>query len=348
MVNKLNHNEELPFDEENELYEHHRIEVDPGQTPIRIDKFLTNRLEQISRSRIQQAAEANCILVNNKPVKANYKVKPNDVISIVLPYPPNEYDLIPENIPLDIVYEDEDLIVINKPSGMVVHPAKGNYYGTLVNALLYHFKKLSLPDTIRPGLVHRIDKETSGLLVVAKNDYTHAHLAKQFFYKTTERKYIALVWGNFDQPSGTIVGHIGRSQKDRKKMTVYADGSYGKPAITHYKVIRDYYYVSLIECILETGRTHQIRAHMEYIKHPLFNDAKYGGNQIIKTGNSPKYKQFINNCFELMPTFALHAISLGFVHPKTQKRLFFKIDLPENFKKLIEKWENYTHNNLII
>lgn len=331
-------------DDNNDFFEHHRIVVDKGQTPLRIDKFLVNRLNQISRNRIQQAAEANCILVNNKPVKSNYKVKPNDIISIVLPHPPNEYELIPENIPLDIVYEDDDLLVVNKPAGMVVHPAKGNYYGTLVNALLYHFKQLSLSDTIRPGLVHRIDKDTSGLLVIAKNDYAHAFLAKQFFEKTIERTYISVVWGTFDKKYGTITGNIGRSLKDRKKMAVFPDGSQGKHAVTHFRVLKDYYFLSLVECKLETGRTHQIRAHFEFIKHPLFNDAKYGGDKILKILNKPKFKQFIENCFTIMPRFALHAKTLGFQHPRTKKMLFFKAELPADFQNFIEKIENYTHN----
>jgi 23S rRNA pseudouridine1911/1915/1917 synthase len=333
-------------DERTDYYEHHKIIVDKGQTPIRIDKFLVNRLNQVSRNRIQQAAEANCILVNGKAVKSNYKVKPNDIISIVLPYPPDEYELIPENIPLNIIYEDDDLLVVNKPAGMVVHPAKGNYYGTLVNALLYHFKQLSQNETIRPGLVHRIDKDTSGLLVIAKNDFTHAHLANQFFNKTTERLYWALVWGNFDNNEGIIKGHIGRSQKDRKKMAVYPNGEYGKYAITKYKVLKNYHYVSLVECKLETGRTHQIRAHFEYINHPLFNDEKYGGNKIVKGGNAPKFKNFIENCFKIMPRHALHAKTLKFTHPKTKKTLFFDSDLPDDFQNLINKWENFLINNL--
>lgn len=340
-------NEEfLDFDnseneENNDLYEHFRIVVDKGQALLRIDKFLVNRLNQVSRSRIQQAAEAQCILVNDKAVKSNYRIKPNDVISVVLPYPPNEYELIAENIPLNIVYEDEYLLVVNKQAGMVVHPAKGNYYGTLVNALLYHFKELSLSESIRPGLVHRIDKDTSGLLVIAKNDYAHAHLAKQFFEKSIERTYIALVWGSFEKKSGTIIGNIGRSLKDRKKMTVFTDESHGKHAITHFKVLNDYHFLSLVECKLETGRTHQIRAHFEYIKHPLFNDSKYGGNKILKSINSPKFKQFIENCFMQMPRLALHAKSLGFTHPKTNKMLFFNTDLPSDFQNLINKIEKY-------
>jgi 23S rRNA pseudouridine1911/1915/1917 synthase len=332
---------ESGYEENSELYEHHKIIVDKGQTLLRIDKFLVNRLNQVSRNRIQQAAEANCILVNGKPVKSNYKVKPLDEISIVLPYPPNEYELIPENIPLEILYEDDDLLVVNKPAGMVVHPAKGNYYGTLVNGLLYHFKQLSNSESVRPGLVHRIDKDTSGILVVAKNDYTHAHLANQFFNKTTERIYWALVWGNFDLKESTIKAHIGRSQKNRKKMAVYPDGQTGKYAITHYKVLKDYEYVSLVECKLETGRTHQIRAHFEYIKHPLFNDEIYGGNKIIKGGNSPKYKQFIENCFKIMPRHALHAKTLKFIHPKKQTTMFFDTNLPDDFNLLLKKWDNY-------
>ncbi|MCX7862791.1 MAG: RluA family pseudouridine synthase [Bacteroidales bacterium] len=334
---------DIPNEESQDYYEHHRIIVDKGQTSIRIDKFLTNRLNQVSRNRIQQAAEANCIIVNGKPVKSNYKVKPNDEISIVLPYPPNEYELIPENIPLDIIFEDDDLLVINKPAGLVVHPAKGNYYGTLVNGLLYHFQKLSNSESIRPGLVHRIDKDTSGLIVVAKNDFAHAHLANQFFNKTAGRTYIALVWGNFDHKEGTIIGHIGRSQKDRKKMAVYPDGSHGKHAITHYKVLMDFHYVSLIECKLETGRTHQIRAHFEYIKHPLFNDEKYGGNKIVKSSTAPKFKQFIDNCFQIMPRHALHAKSLSFIHPRTKNLLFFDSNLPVDFQILLEKWTKYSH-----
>ncbi len=337
----INAEYDFEHEENSEYYEHHKILVDKGQTLVRIDKFLVNRLNQVSRNRIQQAAEANCILVNRKPVKSNYKVKPYDEISIVLPYPPNEYELIPENISLNIIYEDEDLIVINKPAGMVVHPAKGNYYGTLVNGLLYHFKQLSNSDTIRPGLVHRIDKDTSGILVVAKNDYVHAHLANQFYNKTTERIYWALVWGNFEQKEGTINEHIGRSQKNRKKMAIYQEGQIGKHAITHFKVLKDYTYVSLVECKLETGRTHQIRAHFEYIKHPLFNDAMYSGNKIVKGSNTPKYKQFIENCFKILPRHALHAKILKFFHPKKKELMFFESNLPEDFNTLLKKWDDY-------
>ncbi len=342
-----NENVETDFienEEQSEYYEHHRLTVDKGQAPLRIDKFLVNRLNQISRNRIQTAADAQCILVNDKPVKSNYKVKPDDIISIILPYPPNEYELVAENIPLSIVYEDEDVLVINKPAGMVVHPAKGNYNGTLVNGLLYHFQQnLSQQETIRPGLVHRIDKDTSGLLVVAKNDYAHTHLAKQFFEKTTERTYIALVWGSFDHSEGTIIGNIGRSLQDRKKMAVFTDGSHGKQAVTHYRVLKSYHYVTLVECKLETGRTHQIRAHFEYIKHPLFNDSKYNGDKIIKGQNLPKFKEFIENCFSVCSRHALHAKSLGFLHPRTKKYLFFDSKLPDDMQFLINKWENYIY-----
>lgn len=334
---------EFDFEQEenSELFEHHKIIVDKGQTLLRIDKFLVNRLNQISRNKIQQAADANCVLVNGKAVKSNYKIKPFDEISIVLPYPPNEYELIPENIELDILYEDDDLLVVNKPAGMVVHPAKGNYNGTLVNGLLYHFQHLSQSETIRPGLVHRIDKDTSGILVVAKNDFAHAHLANQFFNKTTERIYWALVWGSFDKKEGTISGHIGRSLKDRKRMAVFPFGDNGKHAITHYKVLKDYVFVSLVECKLETGRTHQIRAHFEHIKHPLFNDSKYGGSTIIKGGNAPKYKQFIENCFKIFPRHALHAKTLKFFHPRKHELMFFDTNLPDDFDLLIKKWGKY-------
>jgi len=296
-------------EESTDLFEHHKIIVDKGQSLLRIDKFLCLRLDNISRNRIQNAANANCILVNNLSVKSNYLVKPNDVISIVLPYPPNEKEILPENIPLNIAYEDDDLILINKPAGMVVHPAKGNYTGTLVNALLWYFKDLPLfnKKTVRPGLVHRIDKDTSGLLVIAKTEIAHSILAKQFFDKTTERSYIALVWGIFKEKTGTIIGNIGRSPRDRKKMAIFPDNDFGKHAVTHYKVLEEFRYTSLVECKLETGRTHQIRAHFEHIKHPLFNDSVYGGNKIIKGNNFSKYSQFVENCFQICPRQALHA-----------------------------------------
>jgi len=330
-----------------ELFKHFKIIVDKGQSLLRIDKFLGLRLENVSRNRIQSAAAANCILVNKKPVKSNYKVKPSDVISVVLPYPPCETEILPQNIPIYIVYEDDDILIVNKPAGMVVHPAKGNYTETLVNALLWHFKDLPLFKTgqIRPGLVHRIDKDTSGLLVIAKNETAQTILAKQFYDKTTERTYNAFVWGIFNNKSGTITGNIGRSPRDRKKMAIFPDGDYGKHAVTHYKVIEDYRYTSLLECKLDTGRTHQIRAHFEYIKHPLFNDARYGGNKIIKGNTFTKYRQFVENCFKICPRQALHAKSIGFYHPTTKKRLFFDSNLPDDMQNLIEKWKNYVINN---
>ena len=330
-------------EESTDLFEHHKIIVDKGQSLLRIDKFLCLRLDNISRNRIQNAANANCILVNNLSVKSNYLVKPNDVISIVLPYPPNEKEILPENIPLNIAYEDDDLILINKPAGMVVHPAKGNYTGTLVNALLWYFKDLPLfnKKTVRPGLVHRIDKDTSGLLVIAKTEIAYSILAKQFFDKTTERSYIALVWGIFKEKTGTIIGNIGRSPRDRKKMAIFPDNDFGKHAVTHYKVLEEFRYTSLVECKLETGRTHQIRAHFEHIKHPLFNDSVYGGNKIIKGNNFSKYSQFVENCFQICPRQALHAKSLGFFHPSTKKWVFFDSNLPDDMKILVDKWKNY-------
>ena len=331
-------------EESSDLFEHFRIIVDKGQSLLRVDKFLGLRLENISRNRIQNAANSNCILVNEKTVKSNYRVKPHDIISIVLPYPPNENEILPENIPIEITYEDDDLIIVNKSAGMVVHPAKGNYTGTLVNALLWHFKDLPLFKTnqIRPGLVHRIDKDTSGLLVVAKNELTHSKLAKQFFDKTTQRTYLALAWGTFEKKSGTIIGNIGRSPRDRKKMTIFPEGDSGKHAITHYKVIEEFKYTSLVECKLETGRTHQIRAHFEHIKHPLFSDIMYGGNRIIKGNNFAKYSQFVENCFNICPRQALHAKSLGFCHTTTKKSIFFDSKLPSDMSELINKWREYT------
>jgi 23S rRNA pseudouridine1911/1915/1917 synthase len=343
-----NYEDEIIHPEDSgELFEHFKIIVDKGQTLLRIDKFLGIRLENISRNRIQNAADAGCVLVNNKAVKSSYKIKPFDTISIVLPYPPHEFELLPENIPLDIVYEDDVLVIINKPAGMVVHPAKGNYSGTMINALLWHFKDLPFfnEGKIRPGLVHRIDKDTSGLLVVAKDEISHAKLAKQFFDKTTERTYIALVWGTLSEKKGTITGNIGRSPRDRKKMAIFPDGDQGKKAVTHYEVIDEFRYTSLIECKLETGRTHQIRAHFEHIKHPLFNDEKYGGNKIIKGNSFAKYRQFVENCFEICPRQALHAKSLGFSHPTTKKWLFFDSNLPEDFKILVDKWRDFTIND---
>lgn len=330
--------------ENSELFEHHRFEADKGQSPLRIDKFLFHKLEKISRTKIQAAAQAGSILVNEKAVKPNYKVKPNDIISIVLPHPPHEFELIPEDIPIDIVYEDSDVLVVNKAAGMVVHPGHANYTGTLVNALSYHLKDTPLfkEGDMRPGLVHRIDKDTSGLLVIAKNDYALSHLAKQFFDRTTNRRYLSIVWGSFEEKEGIIEGNIGRNLRDRLKMSVFADGSDGKTAITHYKVIEELGYISLIECKLETGRTHQIRAHMQYIGHPIFNDMRYGGDRILKGTTFSKYKQFVQNCFQILPRQALHAKTLGFKHPQSGKMMNFDSALPEDMNQVLEKWRVYT------
>ncbi|NOY36501.1 MAG: RluA family pseudouridine synthase [Chlorobi bacterium] len=329
--------------DQQELFEHHRFVVDAGQQPLRIDKFLLNRMENVSRTRIQGAANAGNILVNGAAVKPSYKVKPGDTITIVLPHPPREAELIPEEIPLDIIFEDDDIIVVNKAAGMVVHPGIGNYSGTLVNALLYHLKVLPGYEdgTLRPGLVHRIDKNTSGLLVIAKNEISMNKLAKQFFDHTVQRRYHALVWGSFPEKEGTITGHIGRNPKDRTKMYVFADGSEGKPAITHYRVLEELGYVTLVECRLETGRTHQIRVHLQYSGHPLFNDAEYGGDRILKGTTFTKYRQFVRNCFRILPRQALHARSLGFIHPGTGKTVSFDTPLPDDIQEVIEKWRTY-------
>jgi len=330
--------------DQQELFEHFRFKSEPGQSLLRVDKFLFARLENTSRTRIRNAANAGNILVNNKPVKPNYRVKPGDLIQVVLPNPPREIELIPENIPINIIYEDDDVIVVNKEAGMVVHPAYGNYTGTLVNALMWHFRDIPLFQTgeLRPGLVHRIYKNTSGLLVVAKNELSLNILSRQFYERTTDRKYIALVWGIPDPPEGSISGNVGRNIRDRKIMQVFPDGSQGKPAITHYSVIEDLGYVSLVECKLETGRTHQIRVHFSYIKHPLFNDEEYGGEKILRGTTFAKYQQFVRNCFAILPRQALHAKSLSFDHPVTGKRLSFDSELPDDMKELIEKWREYT------
>jgi len=331
-------------EDEAELYEYYRIVADKGQRLLRIDKFLTIRLENTTRSRIQNAIEAGLVKVNDKITKANYKIKPFDVITLNLPTPPRNTEILPENIPLDIVYEDEDLVIINKPAGMVVHPAYGNWTGTLVNALVYHFQQLPhyQEGEVRPGLVHRIDKDTSGLLVVAKTEKALHLLAKQFFEHSIERTYYALVWGHPKSTKGTINAPIARSKKDRKIMDVYPEGTeFAKRAITHYEVIETYKYVSLMKCNLETGRTHQIRVHLRSIGHPLFNDETYGGNKILKGTITQKYKQFVENCFQLLPRQALHAKSLGFTHPTTQKRMFFESDLPDDFKFVLEKWSKF-------
>ena len=339
--------EELLEDQESnseELFEHFKFTADPGQVVVRIDKFLMDRMPNTSRNKIQVAAKNGNILANGKVVKPNYKVKPKDEISVVLPYPMREIELIPQDIPLEIAYEDNELVVVNKPSDMVVHPGYGNYKGTLVNALVHHFD--NLPEKIdgyfgRPGLVHRIDKHTTGLLVVAKTEHALNHLAKQFYDRTTERRYWALVWGDVEE-DGTVEGNIGRSLKNRKVMSVFPDGDHGKPAITHYKVLERFGYVTLIECKLETGRTHQIRVHMKYIGHPLFNDIEYGGDTILKGTTSAKYKSFVENGFALLSGQALHAKTLGFQHPTKNEYIRLDSELPEGFDKLLEKWRTYT------
>lgn len=330
-----------------EFYEHNRITIDPKQTPIRIDKFLMDRLEKVSRNRVQNAIILGNILVNDQKVKNNYKVRPFDQISVVLPTNPDDIpDLKPENIPLDVVYEDDDVMVINKQAGLVVHPGTGNSSGTLVNAILYHFSQNKLPllqgnREDRPGLVHRIDKDTTGLMVIAKTDFAMTHLAKQFFDHSIERTYQALVWGDVEADGGVVNAHIGRHEKDRLLMYAFEDGSQGKEAITHYKVLERLYYVTLIQCNLETGRTHQIRVHMKHLGHTLFNDERYGGNRIMKGTVHQKYKQFVENCFTLLPRQALHAKSIGFIHPRTEKLMYFESPLPPDFDAALSKWRNY-------
>ncbi len=328
------------------MYEHFRFVADKGQTLIRVDKFLTDRIMSITRNRIQLAAEAGCILANDKVVKSNYRVKPQDVISVVMDRPRREVEIIPEDIPLDVVYEDEHLMVINKPAGLVVHPGHGNYTGTLVNALAYYLKDDPLfdPMDVNVGLVHRIDKDTSGLLIIAKRPQAKTHLSLQFFNKTTKRQYVALVWGNVQDNEGRIEGNIGRDPRDRMQMKVFPEGDMGKPAVTHYKVLERLGYVTLVQCRLETGRTHQIRVHMRYIGHILFNDSRYGGNEILKGTTFAKYKQFVQNCFSACPRQALHAQTLGFVHPVTGEEMFFTSDIPADMELLINKWRGYANS----
>lgn len=329
-----------------ELYEHFRVVVDKGQSQVRVDKYLFERLVNSSRNRIQKAADAGLIMANGKPVKSSYKVKPCDVLTVMMDRPRYDNDIIPEDIPLDIVYEDNDLMVINKPAGLVVHPGCGNYHGTLVNAIAWHLKDNPRYDPNDPqvGLVHRIDKDTSGLLVVAKTPDAKTHLGLQFYNKTTKRKYNDLVWGIVENNEGTIEGNIGRNPKDRMQMAVLSDPAQGKHAVTHYRVLERLGYVTLVECVLETGRTHQIRVHMKHIGHTLFNDERYGGNEILKGTHFSKYKQFVNNCFETCPRQALHAMTLGFVHPRTGEEMFFTSPLPEDMTNLIDKWRNYISN----
>jgi len=333
------------IDEQNELYEHFRFVVDKGQARLRIDKYLMAKIENASRNRIQNSAHAGNILVNNKIIHPNYLVKPNDIISIVLAYPPRDTEIYPEKIPIQVVYEDNDIVVVNKAPGMVVHPGHGNFTGTLQNALLYHLQNTpgGHPEA-KPYLVHRIDKDTSGILLVAKNELAQTRLAKQFFDHTIDRSYVALVWGTLKKESGTIVGNIGRDPRNRITQTVFDTEEKGRHAITHYRVLERFGYVTLVECRLETGRTHQIRIHFKHIGHPLFNDAAYGGAEILKGTTFAKYRQFVQNCFKLLPRQALHAKSLGFVHPGTKQFVNFDSEYPEDFRSVIEKWHNYSHN----
>jgi 23S rRNA pseudouridine1911/1915/1917 synthase len=347
----LEEDEELDSSSESsQKFEHYRFIVDKGQNPMRIDRFLSDHIVGISRNRLQQAADAKCVLVNDLPVKSSYKVKPLDVISIVMDRPRHDFKIIPENIPLNIVYEDESLMVINKPAGMVVHPGHGNYSGTLVNAIAYYLnydENMTMEDP-RMGLVHRIDKDTSGLLLIAKTPHAKTNLSVQFYNKTTKRQYIALVWGNVENNEGTIEGNIGRDPKDRMLMKVFPEGDMGKTAVTHYKVLERFGYVTLVQCQLETGRTHQIRVHMKYIGHTLFNDERYGGHDILRGTRFAKYKQFVYNCFVACPRQALHAKTLGFVHPETKEEMFLESELPEDMQNLIRRWRIYTESREIL
>ena len=337
-------NPEETIDSNNELFEHYQFKADKGQEPLRVDKFLINRIENASRNKIQSAAKNGFIFVNQKSVKSNYKVKPGDITKVMFSHPPYENLLIAEEMPLNIIYEDKSLLVINKPPGIVVHPGHGNYNGTLLNGLIHHFKNLPSNEDGRPGLVHRIDKDTSGLLVIAKTEFSMTNLAKQFYLKSSKRKYHALVWGSVQNDEGTINENLARDPKNRLIMSVPEDKELGKNAITHYKVLERFNYVTLLECQLETGRTHQIRAHMKFIGHPIFNDKRYGGDKILKGTIFNKYKQFVQNCFKILPRQALHAKTLGFLHPKSNKEISFESDLPEDFTKCLNKWKNYSNN----
>jgi len=335
---------ELPEEDNDDLYEHYSFTADKGQSPLRIDKWLMNKVENATRNKIQDAAKNGSIFVNGTPVKSNYKVKPNDQVRVLFQHPPHENLLVAEDIPLDIVYEDDQLLVVNKPAGMVVHPGHGNYSGTLINALIFHFDNLPNNSSERPGLVHRIDKDTSGLLVVAKTEHAMAHLTAQFKAKTSEREYVAIVWGNIEEDQGTIEGNIGRHPKNRLQNTVFLDeeADKGKPAVTHYKVLERLGYVTLVSCKLETGRTHQIRVHMKHIGHTLFNDERYGGNLILKGTTFTKYKQFVENCFKVLPRQALHAKTLGFMHPTKNEFMSFDTPIPQDMQDCIEKWKGYS------
>src|SRR5690554_92054 len=347
-TNNEMHEEDWDEEDTVSLYEHFRFEVDKGQGPLRVDKYLMNRIENATRNKIQKAAKEGNILVNDEPVKSNYRVRPLDVIRIVFEHPPHEYLLTPEDIPIDIVYEDEHIVVVNKEAGMVVHPGHGNYSGTLINALAFHFENLPVNSSERPGLVHRLDKDTSGLLVVAKTEEAMAHLSKQFHDKKPTREYVALVWGDVEEDTGTIEGSIGRNPKNRLQNVVYegVDAEKGKEAISHYKVIDRFGYVTLVSCQLETGRTHQIRVHLKHIGHTLFNDERYGGNRVLKGTVFNKYRQFVENCFTVLPRQALHAKTLGFLHPETEEYMEFTSELPEDMTACLERWTNYAKHAL--
>lgn len=336
---------ENPDSSQDDLFEHYKFVASKGQEPLRVDKFLMNFIENATRNKIQQAAKQGQIWVNDTIVKQNYKVKAGDEVKVMFEHPPYEFLLTPEDIPLDIVYEDDAVLVVNKPAGMVVHPGHGNYSGTLINALVHHFENLPHNSSNRPGLVHRIDKDTSGLLVIAKTETAMTHLAKQFFDKTSEREYVALVWGNVADDAGTVEGHIARNPKNRLQMMVFPEGDQGKEAVTHYKVLERLGYVTLVSCKLETGRTHQIRVHMKYIGHTLFNDERYGGDKILKGTTFTKYKQFVDNTFKILPRQALHAKTLGFTHPVTGELMRFDSELPEDMIACIEKWRHYSKHN---
>lgn len=335
--------------DDSNLHEHYHFIAKAGQIPLRVDKFLMNFIENSTRNKIQAAIKEGSVRANGDIVKSNYKVKPGDDIKILLNHPPHENLLVAEDIPLDIVYEDDALVIVNKPAGMVVHPGHGNYSGTLINALIYHFENLPNNTSERPGLVHRIDKDTSGLLVVAKTEHAMSYLSAQFAAKTSEREYVAIAWGSFKEPQGTVEGNIGRHPKNRLQNTVWEGDNKenGKPAVTHYQVVEDLGYVSVIKCKLETGRTHQIRVHMKHIGHTLFNDERYGGDRVLKGTNFTKYKQFVDNCFKILPRQALHARTLGFEHPSTKKWMSFDCDIPQDMTACIEKWRGYATNSLM-